>query len=295
MPDLLMCPDPLRRVIETRPDRIPEAFSGTHIKRIVAGEWPQLYLELTGQVQPEPLLDLAPNLGKFLEPFHRWWYEWQSGQPIRDVGWQPVKIIPQYDPPAEIAPKWAWAYATLDGVVDVTEKDWMPWEAKTTGGFMARDKLIEREFPQLQWQMYVTERDMLMMSVMYLNTRWECFTVERDNGAIEKILDQVDQFRDYLVQGIMPQEQVAPPITPVRERVDMRVSFEWQEFEEAWLEHRPHVKKFKDAEKKLKGQIPPDAKDGFGALLKFSRNKAGAITLFPMKSDEREQLPPMED
>lgn len=287
MPELDRAPARLRALINDVPFRNPKGISGTDIKRIMAGDWPALYLEKTGQVEPEPLTDLAPLLGKYLEGFHRDWYIWQTGNDVTSVHANASIPLDHCD----FLPN-----VTLDGIITTEPNSTVriPWEAKTVGQFIKRDDLIEREFPQLQWQMLCTDADSLELSVMFLNQRWEAVRIERDDEAIEKLVDMAKQFWQHITDGVMPQEQVVTPITPIVERFDMRANADWRTLEATWLKTRQPAKQFQQADKNLKKLIPPEAKNGFGEAISFTRNKAGAVTLLPLTKQQREELPPHE-
>ena len=273
-------PDFLRPLVDQRPSRDHNGISGTDIKRIMAGDWPDLYLEKTGQLVPEPLLDLPPLLGKYIEPFHRAWYEWHHHTSVGDVGRIMTRPIATPFTP----------YVTLDGMIQAANNDWIPWEAKTVGGFIQRDKLIEREYPQLQWQMMCCNTDELELSIMYLNQRWERVRITRDHEAIDQLLDMAEQFWQHVIDQTLPQEHVVEQVAPVKELVDMRSSMEWSEMERIWMATRQPAKQFQKADKELKKVIPPDAKTGFGEQVTFTRNKAGAVTLLPMTKKQRDEL-----
>lgn len=273
-------PPLLQSLADQRPTRRPDGISGTDIKRIMAGDWTDLYLEKTGQLEPEPLLELPPLIGKFLAPLHIAWYEWQTGRRVFDqetvkhAGLTNHSLIP---------------YVTLDGQVvhPHTVDERIPWEAKITNGYMQRDKLIDREYPQLQWQMMCCGTEFLELSVLYLNTRWESMLIERDDNAINTMIAKAKEFWWYVENNTLPPNQVVEQVTPVRELVDMRGSEDWRKLESVWLATRQPAKEFKAADSKLKKIIPPDAKTGFGETVTFTRNKAGAVTLLPMTKEQR--------
>jgi hypothetical protein len=274
----------LQALVNHRPARNNQGISGTDIKRIMAGEWPELYLEKTGQVTPEPLTDLAPLLGKYIEPFHRAWYEWKEHTTVTDDGTVSIYFDPDHRLPCA-------AYVTLDGRIQTADNHWIPWEAKTVGAYIQRDKLIEREYPQLQWQIMCEGAHQVELSIMYLNQRWECVRIERDDEAIAQLVDMATQFWQHVIDGVMPQAQIVEQVAPVRELVDMRGSEDWSQIEKVWMETRQPAKQFQKADKDLKKLIPADAKTGFGSRITFQRNKAGAVTLLPMTREQREQLP----
>lgn len=279
----------LQQLSTQRPARHASGISGTDIKRIMAGDWPALYLEKTNQVEPEPLLELPPLIGKFLAPLHLAWFEWQTGRPVTDQEVQSIAEIPH---PSGFTP-----YVTLDGRVvppggSGNPAPEIPWEAKITNGFMQQDKLIEREYPQLQWQMLCENSMQLELSVLYLNTRWESIIIDRDDDAIYALLDQAEQFWNHVKSATLPQQQVIEQVAPVREKVYMAGNADWTRFERVWLETRQPAKQFKEADAKLKKIIPEDAKSGFGESVTFTRNKAGAVTLLPMTQAQRDELAP---
>lgn len=280
-------PQLLQDLANDRPARLQNGISGTDIKRIMAGDWHDLYLEKTGQVEPEPLLMLPPLIGKFMQPLHIAWFEWQTGREVLDREEQAIAV---HTYPAGFTP-----YVTLDGrVVPPAGSGYrdsrIPWEAKIVNGFMQRDALIAREYPQLQWQCLCENSDTVELSVLYLNSRWESMLIPRDEPVILELLDQAERFWQHLVTGTLPQDQVIEKVEPVKERVDMRSLADWVDFEKVWLDTRQPAKKFKDADAQLKKLIPPDAKSGFGMTLNFTRNKAGAVTLLPMTKADRDAL-----
>ena len=222
--------------------------------------------ELTGQRQPEDISKKwEVRLGNATESINLDLYGETNGLSVLRRG--TVMIHPEYD----------WAACTLDGY-DPTKP--CPVEAKHCGGYEPIEKLIERYFPQLTWQMLCTKTRQAALSVIMGANRPVVEYVSLNDGYADELMIRAKQFWGHVqartAPVVLPEVPVPPPPTRT---VSMEGSNAWADSAATWLRTQADAKLCKDAEKVLKAMMPDDAKIAKGHGVVVSRDRAGRLSL----------------
>jgi len=185
------------------------ASDAVHIK---AGDWPELYDQKHGVGVNE--WPLAAAIGKELESFHRFWYELQTGRDVRfNDRWRDAPLFlhgPGTEPLASSFSPLEWNTYTPDGLItthdplDGGKTGSIPWEAKAINMMWKPHNLLKKYNPQLQHAMRIMRADHCIFSVIYLNVRWEQYTVEYDEPYADELFRQEQAFLWYLENEVRP-------------------------------------------------------------------------------------------
>jgi predicted phage-related endonuclease len=249
------------------------SIGGSDVNVILSGDEARihrLWQEKRGEAEPEDLSSkLAVMLGCWTEDFNRQWYVRLMDQEISRIGERLACEI--HD----------WRSATLDGYV---ERLGAVFEAKHTSPFVTAEDLLARYMPQLQHNMAVAGCEMAVLSVIFGNTRWECFEVAADWLYQADLLEAEQRFWDCVQSGTPP-VALAPPPAPkpigVRE-VCLEGNNAWASSAADWLQHRLAAKKHAEATSNLKSQVEDDVARAFGHGIEVKRSKAGALSIRPL-------------
>jgi len=230
-----------------------------------------LWLVKTGQKEPDNLDDvLAVWMGTWTEALNAAWYEKVTGNKVRQRGERMGK---------------EWMHATVDGVVMVQHLEifWNTavWEAKHTGGFEAREKVLSRYWPQLHHNMHCCGLSNAVLSVFEGNSGYWYQDVEMDLAYMNELLEREREFWGCVQSKTWtgewnPVEATIP--TSYRE-VDMTGSNLWADQAMQWLQHRPAKQAFDKAEKELKGMVAVDVSRAHGHGIEVKRAKNGNLRI----------------
>ncbi len=177
---------------------------------IAKGDWQLLYDHKQGTEDTEYLL--AASIGKALEPFHRDYYTQQTGiQPHHDHKWadNPFVLNHLTHAPSTTTKhiKFKWCTYTPDGLIETvngSKTPSIPWEGKAINMMWKPQNLIAKYNPQLQHAMRVMHADYSILSVLYLNTRWEEYKIDYDPPYDNKLWKWEQAFYWHLENKIRP-------------------------------------------------------------------------------------------
>lgn len=226
----------------------------------------RLWLEKRGEAEPENLDHVLPvQMGSFTEPLNRMWFTRQTGRPITHVGDELISL------------DYPFMGCTLDGL---TDDGTTIWEAKHVNAFAKDDEVLARYMPQLHHNMIVAGLDRAVLSVFIGTLKWVKFEVEYDAIYAAALMGAEADFWDCVLNGSAPVAApfIAPPVPAIR-KADMTGNNEWHSVAADWLEHKPAAAKFEKAVKAIKGLVPEDAVEAYGAGICVSRAKNGALTI----------------
>jgi predicted phage-related endonuclease len=227
----------------------------------------RLWREKRGE---EPAQDLSGNLpvmlGCWTEAFNRQWFEQCTQKSVMRLG-EAVRCSRD-----------SWRGCTLDGFVEETGA---VWEAKHTSSFAKSDEVLGRYMPQLQHNMAVVGAERAYLSVLFGNSKWECFEVAADWLYQADLRDAERAFWECVRSGTPP---AAGPVPPAPKRVGVREvclqgSNSWAAASADWLETRHAAKRHSSAVAALKDLVEPDVSRAFGHGIEVKRSKAGALTI----------------
>jgi predicted phage-related endonuclease len=226
----------------------------------------RLWREKRGEEMAEDLsANVAVMLGCWTEAFNRQWFEKTTGLAITRCG------------EAFRCEDHQWRGCTLDGFVEASGA---VWEAKHTSGFSKADEVLARYMPQLQHNMAVLKAERAFLSVLFGNSKWECFEIASDWLYQSELLEAELQFWGCVQSGVPPVAAPAPPPPrPIAVReICLQGSNSWAAAAADWLDTRLAAKRHSDAVTALKAMIEPDVSRAFGHGVEAKRSKAGSIT-----------------
>jgi len=240
-------------------------IGGSDAKKIMIGDWHDLWLEKTKRKEGDDLSNILPvQMGSFTEAFNLYWFTKQTGLQV-DTSWREQRHKEHKFMRAEID---GWAGA--------------PVECKHVNQNTSDERVIENYYPQMQHQMAIVDSSMLYLSVLFGNVRWAYFEIARDDDYIEKLIARETEFWGYVERDEPPSNQEAEVVKisldNMRE-VDMTGSNEWAFNAAAWLESQDAKKVFDIAVKDIKALIETDVKLASGHGIVARRAKNGAITI----------------
>lgn len=230
-----------------------------------AAEIMQLYLEMTGESEPEDLSHVWPvQLGSATEQLNLDWFEMNNGPLV----WR-GKVV--------VHPDHSWAAATLDAWFEPLG---CPVECKHVGGREPLEVIIDRYQPQMQWQMAVTGAAECALSVIMGANAPIVEFIPRDHEYIAEMIVRGKQFMDCVAKRRPPVAlgPVAPPCDPTKV-IDMVGNNSWGNSAAIWLSTKQAAKDCTDAEKVLKALVPADAKKCTGHSIQITRDRAGRLSL----------------
>ena len=199
----------------------PKGIGGTDAVRLANGEWKDLWLEKIGKIEKEDLSGVLPvQLGIFTEEFNRRWYQEVTGERVVNIN--SVWTHPEYE----------YIYGSLDGVAKGKV-----FEAKHTNPFTKEDKLIKRYYAQVQHYMMVTGFSKAVLSVLYGNSNYKVYTIERDKPFQQKLEIACHLFWFHVMNDITPPEYVDFDLMgKIKNEHDIALHFGEEISSDSWLQ-----------------------------------------------------------
>jgi len=161
-------------------------------------------------------------------------------------------------------------------------------ECKHTSSYNSINKVYDTYNPQLQWQLYVTGYQKVILSVIYGNDYRSdsILYVERNDVYIAEMLGKINAWYEKHITNDEPivDDVVAPQSIPLDDRKDYDYSTnnEWVNhsinFVLSKKQHDLHV----TTKRELKKLIPNDAKTVMGGGIQVNIGKTGKVTMKEM-------------
>lgn len=234
-------------------------------RRIIDGDWFELWAEKTSRSQPEDLSKVwAVQLGSFTESLNLDWYEVKTGTKATRRG------------ESVISPEHSFLAATLDGFDPAIPA---LLECKHVNGFSKLPDVVARYTPQVLHQMHCAQIPHGFLSIIIGANEPVLVEVEYDEFYLNEYVDRCREFWAYVVSDVeppgAPAALAAPaPIEKMR-TVDMQGNNAWSSFAADWKENQKAAKKFDEAVKGIKGLVESDVKLATGHGVKVSRDGRG--------------------
>jgi predicted phage-related endonuclease len=267
-------------------------IGGSDARRIMDGDWLNLYLEKIGEKEEEyDEFAIPPNIGHATEAFNRK----LTGHKIN---------LPIEGPCVTIAhPIETHMLCHLDGRGRHPVKGPFAAEFKHVNQFAKKDGVehqVERYYWQLQHNLFVGGFRHLIFGVFFGTLDHDIIWVEPDTPKLNELLDAEREFWDHVERRKPPSPRgefadvgSLPRIEKEAMReVAMHTSNHLGVLAAAWLEKRQPAKDFEDAAKEIKGLVEPDVCRIYGHGIQVTRSKAGALTIAPYKSKKGDVPPP---
>lgn len=245
-------------------------LGGSDANRIMAGDWHQLWLEKTGQAQPEDLSDnIAVQLGKATEDFNLQWF-------IKE---HPESEIAAWQYPMEMN----WEGIPLKGTADaVIMHSQELIECKHTHERNNIEGILNRYMPQIQFYAWIGIKDGVYLSVIFGNNRWESVYVRKDFEYIERMQVHLKEFWDCVVSNTAPASSppnVSIDAIPVDGMVrrDANQDNMFVDLCHDYIRYSDTAKSFESVKSDLKAMVASNEREVYCDLLTIKRDKRGAL------------------
>jgi len=241
----------------------------------------QLWRELCGDPAfvEENLDDVwAVQLGSCTEKLNLDWYERTRQRTLDRRG--AVVNHPDY----------FWAAATLDGFDPVLNG---PVEAKHVSGYEKFDVVLQRYMPQCHWQMECTQTRQCAFSVIQGGKQPTIEIVDYDKEYADELMGRALRFMEHvwnMTEPVVLEPRILEKITAGKD-YNFTGNNLWATAAFEWLNHKEAAKKHDDAEEKLRGLIPNDARvcTGYGVVAK--RDRALRVSIRAIEDDSGDKKP----
>lgn len=244
-----------------------KGIGASDARKIVDGQWYDLWAEKTGLKEPEDLSGVwAVQLGSHTESLNLDWYERKM---VREVLRGGIFVHKEHK----------FLRCTLDGY-DTVEPAVV--EAKHVNGFSKIDEVRARYTPQCIHQMICTGCKKAILSVIIGAGEPVLELIEYDEFFANDYIDKCKEFWGYVERNEPPPHGAPiaePPPPAVMRVVDMSKSNAWGSAAADWLANIAASKSFDKAVKDLKSMVEPDVREAAGHGIIISRNKAGSLSI----------------
>ena len=150
----------------------------------------------------------------------------------------------------------------------------LPWT-------FSEEAAAEKHMPQLQHNMWVTNAEAAVLSIITGGGKWVEITLSADPLYQHLLLTAEKKFWRCVETGEPPRlfgiEPPRPRIEAVR-IVDMSTSNAWAEFANLFLSTRAAHLEHEKSKSELKSLMPEDAKEAIGHGIRAKRSKSGAVS-----------------
>jgi len=257
--------------LETRKHNRIGFIGGTDAIKIMRGEWHELWLQKTGQAEPEDLsYKFNVQLGLATEDFNTKWfcqeYMFDYNNLMKQVEYEKTFDGVPYK-------------GTLDAV---HESNKFIVECKHTYSFNTYNKMVELYMPQLQFYMGVSGIKKSYFSIIFGN-QWECRSIQFDNDYFLQMRDKIQEFWNLVKLNIEPKDQDAVVVDinkiPINDLVrrDASKDNHFTELAETYKLTKQAHKDHDNAKKELRSLILPTESEIYNDKIKVVRDSRGIV------------------
>jgi len=248
-------------------------IGGTDAKKIMDGNWHDLWLEKTGRVQADDLSKIFKvQLGIYTESFNLDWLELVTGWNVITPEVGKTYLMDEY-PVARCHPD---AFAKRqDGITVLID-------AKHTAAKAAwwnEEKLIGYYYWQMQHNMMVTGTEESYLSVIWGNEFGDPIHIKANPEDQKRLLQAEKTFWWHVENDDEPEnpEAYEAPVIELDDMrtVDMSGNNEFADLAVDWIENKKPATKFKKVDKELKDMLEDDVKLMTGYGIEVKRNAKG--------------------
>lgn len=168
---------------------------------IHAGDWADLWDRKQATTRSQ--MGLAARIGHATEDMHREWFTEQTGIAVQENEYE--GLVPHRLDTHD------W-YTYLDdglildpGLTEIGDK-LIPFEMKAINMMWQPHLLRKKYMPQLQHAMRVMKAPYAILSVIYLNTKWEYYEIPYDEPYADALFEKEKLFHWFLETGTRPPE-----------------------------------------------------------------------------------------
>lgn len=243
--------------------------TGNHFGRTPYSEW----RILIGEEPPEDLSDVfRVQLGVETEDLNARFFTLRSGMHVDRS--EKARGLHQ-------AKDEGYLVCQPDGFVTASETTRSLFEAKHSGHMSNMEAQIERYYPQLQHNMYVTDTRSAYLSVIFGNQDPEYCEIMRDVEWLERYLPVAKDFWRCVVTKSPPTEGKPVPKGKITVAGRMEITSdhpshnEFHSLSMDYIESKDAFKKHEESKEQLKSLAPEGIQVTVGSLLEIRRDRRG--------------------
>ena len=246
-------------------------IGGTDAKRIIEGDWHDLWLVKTGRKESDNLDHVLPvQLGKHTEPFNIEWFEKQTDNVVHKDQLelsQTVDGVPYK--------------GTIDGMVKGKKAI---IEAKHTNAFYNMERIIQDYMPQYQLYMHLAKQNFdiegCYLSVIFGNMEWQSKFISYSESYAAMSHDLCRAFWKHVTDDVEPDTSIAlinadlsTDNIPVDQMVRRDASKDnaFVSLAQDYIEGEAKAKSFEVAKKSLKQMVADNEREVYCDQLTIKR------------------------
>lgn len=260
-------------------------IGGSDMRRIMEGQWVDLWEEKTGRIEPEDLSNvLAVQLGTNTEHFNKDWFNKQHTNESCETIAAGHKGVGH-----GLTAEMNWEGVPLKGQVDghiMVNRNFTDEiiECKHTYERNTMESCLKMYMPQMQFYMWVHQAKGCYLSVIFGNRRWESVYVQKDWDYIKKMQVMLVEFWKCVKDDMRPfGDNLAEPVSIDKIKVDGLVRRDASSDNEFisrchdYIQHETNAKLFESAKSDLKAMVGDDEREVYCDLLSIKRDKRGSL------------------
>lgn len=251
-----------------------KGIGGSDAKKILDGQWHELWLEKTGRKEQDDLSQiLAVQIGIATEQLNLDWLErilienkHQHTNIKRDI------TLEQND----------FMMSHLDGYIEESN---IVVEAKHTYANNDLLSVAEYYYPQLQHYMMHSGASETYLTVFFGNNTHEWTSIESDPEFQDTLYKAEMAFWNYVKEDKEPTEFIEPIEAPKEIKLDGMRTLDMKDDEQmnilinSYNEVKPYVSMHKQIVTDIKELVPMDCRKAYGNGITLTRNKKGTLTM----------------
>ena len=254
-------------------------IGGSDARRIMEGDWHNLWLEKTGRAKSADLSEnIAVQLGVWTEAFNVMWFKRHHiGFP--DSRSDNMSEQKTFESTINEVP----CKGTVDGWIFSNNQI---LECKHTYDRNTMESCIRQYMPQIQFYMRLADATHCYLSVIFGNRRWEAVAVARDDTYTDNMMVHIAEFWKCVTSDTEPAVGKQPTsLTTDHIRVDDMVrrdasgDNEFISRAHDFIEAEGMAKSFESAKADLKAMVANDEREVYCDLLTIKRDKRGSLRI----------------
>lgn len=277
---------------EQRQERL-KVIGGSDARKILSGDWLELYEEKKGIREPEFTKDqmFLMDMGSAVEPVirTRWFDEFTAENDYKHMHMMENPYKPH---------DWIeYLGCNLDSMLNLHEDSGkvtnIIQEIKFHTGMKDIEELAEYYYGQIQHNIECAGVQLCHFTVGFgAWGKYANLIVERDDAFIEQYLELCQQFWWHVENSEPPsgefQTENVPEAPAWTKVIDMTGNNSWADATFDYAQNMDSAKRFEECKKLIKELMPDDAGVAYGHGIKAKRDKRGAVRI--TKLSERDKL-----
>lgn len=257
-------------------------LGGSDAVRIMNGNWHQLWLEKTGQIEPEDLSDnFAVQLGTWSEVFNiDWFYKCNPSLSYNDDSTEFIS---------------GFFRGHVDGLIRTDDNLYAGIECKHTYQNNTIDKQLVRYMPQLQFYLWLmgekythSKVDGMYFSNIFGNNRYDCVHVAPNYEYQKEVITECSKFWEHVMElkepedregQFEPEKKIDAIAIDKLVAKDMTENNYFSELSAKYISQESSAKEFETTKKEIKTLIGEGEREVYNDRLSLKKDKRGAIRI----------------